>query len=104
MELAGLFMKRVCIFGTPVPGNGPGHTTVPTSCEVEPTLVLVMLVAGGVLLTLIVVAALLFRRRGPRAESAAFVPAVVAAPGLVPGPVVAAQASVHDPVSALDPV
>jgi hypothetical protein len=66
-QLAGLFVKRVCIFGDPVPGVRPGSTRTPTLCEDEPTALLVAVVVMA-LVGLIVLAGVLIatRRRGPR--------------------------------------
>jgi hypothetical protein len=66
LRLAGVFVKRVCIMGSPVPGRGPGNTTTPTICDTEPTALLVVLVAGAFMLALalvVLIAVLALRRR-----------------------------------------
>ncbi len=63
-ELAGPFFKRVCIFGTPVPGVRPGSTRTPRICDTEPTILLAVLVAGAILgVTVAVVLYVTGRRR-----------------------------------------
>jgi hypothetical protein len=76
-RLAGVFLKRVCIMGEPVPGRGPGNTTTPTICDTEPTLLLVVIVAGAfvLLLALMVLIAILLLRRRSAAPAVPYVPA-----------------------------
>ena len=90
LRLAGVFVKRVCIMGSPVPGDGPGNTTTPTICDTEPTALLVILVAGAFLLLLALFAliAILALRRRPTVQyvqvpAAAPIGASVAPPSIV---------------------
>ena len=77
--LAGLLVKRVCIFGQPVPGVRQGSTRTPRICDTEPTLLLVVLVAGVLLGAIAVGTALVLTRRQkppvPLASNPAPVPA-----------------------------
>jgi hypothetical protein len=67
LRLAGVFVKRVCVLGSPVPGEGPGNTTTPTFCDTEPTALLVVVVAGAflLLLAILVLLTILVVRRRP---------------------------------------
>ena len=101
LQLAGVFVKRVCIMGSPVPGKGPGNTTTPTLCDTEPTALLVVAVAGGIalLLALILLVAVFALRRRPRtAAPVAYVPmpgpAAAAAPEAIAPPSIAPVAPV----------
>lgn len=81
LRLAGVFVKRVCVMGSPVPGEGPGNTTTPTICDSEPTTLLVVIVAGAfaVLLALIALLAIAVAvRRRPVERAVASAPPTVA--------------------------
>ncbi len=101
LRLAGVFVKRVCIMGSPVPGDGPGNTTTPTICDTEPTALLVVLVAGAILLVLLVLvllATLTARRRRP-APTTRYVPA----PSVDGSPEVVPASSVDRPTEVVPP-
>src|SRR5687768_2825451 len=51
-QLAGLFVKRVCMFWQ-LPGERRGTVQATKICDTEPTLLLVVLVAGGLISVLV---------------------------------------------------
>src|SRR5687767_9673283 len=51
-QLAGLFVKRVCMFWQ-LPGERRGTVQATKICDTEPTLLLVVLVAGGIISVLV---------------------------------------------------
>lgn len=91
LRLAGVFVKRVCIMGSPVPGDGPGNTTTPTICDTEPTALLVVVVAGGFLLlfALLGVIAIVALRRRPAVQYVSIPERTPPTPPVAPGPPVA---------------
>jgi hypothetical protein len=78
--LAGLLVKRVCIFGQPVPGVRPGSTRTPRICDTEPTLLLVVLVAGILAGAIAITTALVLTRRRQPATDAPARPGPASAP------------------------
>ncbi len=76
-ELAGPFFKRVCIFGTPVPGVRPGSTRTPRICDTEPTILLAVLVAGAIVGVIVAVVLYVTGRRRDSLLSPATPPVMV---------------------------
>jgi hypothetical protein len=106
-----VFVKRVCIMGSPVPGRGPGNTTTPTLCDTEPTALLVAIVAGAfaLLLAIVLLLAILAVRRRPVAPPVQVVAAPSYEPPRAPGPAPASVAATppltaapHTPVPPTD--
>jgi hypothetical protein len=74
--------------GTPVPGKTPGSTKTPTICNTEPTLLLVVIVAGVFHLATAIVVAFIATRRWPSSPmlGARIAPAGMDVPVVVPAP------------------
>lgn len=71
-QLAGLFVKRVCIFWQ-LPGPRSGTVRATKVCDTEPTVLLVVLVAGAIISFLVL--AILYATRNRRRIRAGVVPA-----------------------------